>query len=105
MREVFCDAVETEVMRTMGAVGTLSTLIFLGSLLMLTCMDAEIIILGEGFGADVALKRAWSIEEVNVLVEADIILLGGPVIALGTLVGLLSCVSAYVDAHLSLIAE
>ena len=68
-------------------------------------MDAKVVILGEGFGADVTLKRSWSIEEVDVLVELDIIFLGGMIVALGTFVGFLSCVSAYVDAHLSLIAE
>ena len=72
---------------------------------MLTCVDAEVVILGEGFGADVALKRARSIDEVDLLVEADIILLGGPVIALGTLVRLLSCVDSHVNADLGLVTE
>ena len=89
----------------MGAVGTLTTLVLLGAFLVLTCVDTEVVILGEGFGADIALKRAWSIEEVDVLVEADIIFLGGAVVALGALVGLLSCMGAHVDAHFGLVSE
>ena len=105
MGKVFCDAVETEIVRAMGAVGTLATLVLLGPFLMLTLVDAEVVIFGEGLGADVALKRARSIEEVNLLVEADIILLSGPVIALGTFVGFFSRMDSHVNAYFGLISE
>ena len=89
----------------MGAVGTLTTLVFLGSFLVLTRVDTEVVILGESLGADVALKRARSIEEVDMLVEVDVILLGGAVITLRTLVGFLSCMNSHVNADFSLITE
>src|SRR5487761_1375263 len=94
LRKMFCDAMESEVVRAMGAVGTLTTLILLGSFLVLTCVNTEVVILGEGLGTDVALIRSRGIEEVDVLVEADVILLGGAVIALRAFVGLFSCMDA-----------
>ena len=92
-------------MRAMGAMGALTALVLLGSFLVLTQVDAKVVVLGEGFGADSALIRARSIEEVNLLVEADIILLGGAVIALRAFVGLFSCMDAHVDAYFGLVSE
>ena len=89
----------------MGAVGALSALVFLGSFLVLTCVDTEVVVFSEGLGTDVALKRAWGIEEVDLLVEAYVILLGGAVVALRAFVGLFSCMDAHVDAHFGLISE
>ena len=105
LRKVLCDAMEAEVVRTMGTMEALSTLIFLGSFLMLACVDTKVVVLGEGFGADVALKRAWSIEEVDMLVEADVVFLSGTVVALRALVGFLPCMDAHVDAHFGLVSE
>ena len=68
-------------------------------------MDTEVVILGEGLGADVALKRAWSIEEVDMLVEADVVFLSGAVVTLGAFVGFLSCVNSHVNADFGLITE
>ena len=105
MRKVLCDAVETEIARAMGTVGTLTALVFIGSFLVLTQVDAKVVVLGEGFGADGALIRARSIEEVDLLVEADIILLGGAVITLRAFVGFFSRVDAHVNADFSLVTE
>ena len=58
MGKMFCDAMEAEVICVMGAMGTLPTLIFLGSFLMLTQMDAKIVVLGKCLGTDIASKRA-----------------------------------------------
>ena len=40
---MFCDAVEAEIVGTMGAVGTLTTLVLLGSFLVLACVDTEVV--------------------------------------------------------------
>ena len=105
MGKMLCDAMEAEVVRTMGTVGTLAALIFLGSILMLACVDIKVVLLGESFGACVALKRAWSIGEMDLLVEADIVLLGGAIIALRAFVGFFSSMDAYVNADFGLVSE
>ena len=92
-------------MCTMGAVGALSALIFLGSFLMLTHVNTKVVILGKGFGADGALKRAWSIKKVDMLVEADIVFLRGAVVTLWAFVWFLSCVGAHVNANFGLISK
>ena len=84
-----------------GAVAALPALVLLGPFFMLAFVNLKVVIFGEGFVADGAEKRTQSIEEVDMLMEADIILLGGMVIALGALVGFLSCVSTHVVTHRS----
>ena len=103
--KVLRNAMEAEVVCTMGTMGALSALVFLGPLLMLTQVDAKIVVLGESFGAGGALKRARSIEEVDVLVEVDVVLLGGTVITLWAFVRFLSCVGAHVNANFGLVSE
>ena len=105
LRKVLCDVVKAEVMCMMGAMSALPALIFLGSFLMLTHVDAKVVVLGEGFAADGALKRAWSIKEVDVLMEADIIFLGGTIVALGAFVRFLSSVDAHVDVNFGLVSK
>ena len=105
MGKLSCDAMEAEVVRAMGAMGALPALIFLGAFFVLAHVDTEVVVLSEGFGADGALKRAWSIEEVDVLMEADIIFLGGAVIALQAFVRLFSSMGSHVNTDFGLISE
>ena len=103
--KVFCNMVEMEVMCTMGAMAALATLVFLGSFFMLVHVDTQVVVLGKGFATSGALKRMQSIKEVDMLVKADVVLLGSMVIALGTFVRFFSCVSLHVNVDFSLVTE
>ena len=92
-------------MYVMGTMGTLPALVSLGSFVVLACVNAEVVVLGEGFGTDSALKRAWSIEEVDMLVKVDVVFLAGMVIALWALVWFLSSVGMHVNAYFGLVTE